>query len=263
MAHGLAGVKEMRLDAYATKFSEAGYKVLVFDYRHFGESEGLPRQLLSIKKQHQDWLAAISYISKETEIEDSKIILWGSSLSGGHVVEIANQIPTLAAVVSQVPHVNGISSAMAGNPLTNLRLTSAAVKDYIGSLFGRPPIYVNACGEPGDLALMTGAGEKEGYLKLVPENFSFNQKVSARFVLSLVNYHPGRQLKSLVMPTLIQVGLRDVTTPSKKTIKYCNRNNNIKVKSYDLGHFSPYVDPDFSTFINDQISFLNKITNVI
>jgi len=31
MAHGLAGVKEMRLDAYAERFCEAGYHVLAFD----------------------------------------------------------------------------------------------------------------------------------------------------------------------------------------------------------------------------------------
>ena len=38
MAHGLGGVKEMRLDAFAERFSAAGYRCLVFDYRHFGDS---------------------------------------------------------------------------------------------------------------------------------------------------------------------------------------------------------------------------------
>ena len=61
MAHGVAGVKEMRLDAYAERFAAAGYHVLVFDYRHFGDSQGTPRQLLDIKKQHQDWAAAVDY----------------------------------------------------------------------------------------------------------------------------------------------------------------------------------------------------------
>ena len=45
MAHGLGGVKEMRLDAFAERFTEAGYLCLVFDYRHFGASGGSPRQL--------------------------------------------------------------------------------------------------------------------------------------------------------------------------------------------------------------------------
>lgn len=57
MAHGLAGVKEMRLDAYAERFASAGYNVLVFDYRHFGASAGAPRQLLDLGKQRRDWIS--------------------------------------------------------------------------------------------------------------------------------------------------------------------------------------------------------------
>ena len=48
MAHGLGAVRTMRLDAYAERFSAAGYACLVFDYRNFGDSEGEPRQLLDI-----------------------------------------------------------------------------------------------------------------------------------------------------------------------------------------------------------------------
>ena len=46
MAHGLGGVRQMRLDAFAERFSSAGYRCLVFDYRHFGAGAGEPRQLL-------------------------------------------------------------------------------------------------------------------------------------------------------------------------------------------------------------------------
>ena len=48
MAHGFSAVREQRLDAYAERFAAAGLAVLVFDYRHFGASQGEPRQLLSI-----------------------------------------------------------------------------------------------------------------------------------------------------------------------------------------------------------------------
>lgn len=40
MAHGLGGTREMRLDVYVEKFCAAGCACLVFDYRHFGASEG-------------------------------------------------------------------------------------------------------------------------------------------------------------------------------------------------------------------------------
>ncbi|HSN80151.1 MAG TPA: alpha/beta hydrolase, partial [Rhodoferax sp.] len=53
MAHGFSGVKEQRLPAYAERFAQNGMAVLLFDYRHFGESGGEPRQLLSIARQLQ------------------------------------------------------------------------------------------------------------------------------------------------------------------------------------------------------------------
>lgn len=62
LEHGLGAVKEMRLDAYAERFTAAGYACLVFDHRHFGASGGQPRQLLSVSRQLADWKAAIGYV---------------------------------------------------------------------------------------------------------------------------------------------------------------------------------------------------------
>ena len=59
MAHGLGAVKAVRLSAFAERFQAKGYACLVFDYRHFGESEGEPRELLSLKRQREDWQAEL------------------------------------------------------------------------------------------------------------------------------------------------------------------------------------------------------------
>ena len=89
MAHGFGGVKEMRLDAYAERFAAAGYHVLVFDYRHFGASDGEPRQILSIRRQHQDWRAALAHARSLPGVDAARIILWGTSFSGGHAAAVA------------------------------------------------------------------------------------------------------------------------------------------------------------------------------
>ena len=64
MAHGLGAVKALRLGAFAERFQAAGYACLVFDYRYFGDSEGEPRELLSIRRQREDWRAAVSLMMK-------------------------------------------------------------------------------------------------------------------------------------------------------------------------------------------------------
>src|ERR1044071_98693 len=73
MAHGLAGVKEMGLDAFAERFADAGYACLVFDYRPFGASCGEPRQLLDIQRQLEDWRSAVSYARTVDGVDPDRV----------------------------------------------------------------------------------------------------------------------------------------------------------------------------------------------
>src|SRR3954447_4825346 len=61
LAHGFGALKEGGLDAFAERFAAAGLAALVFDYRHFGESGGEPRNLIDVARQHGDWRAAIGH----------------------------------------------------------------------------------------------------------------------------------------------------------------------------------------------------------
>ena len=51
MAHGFGATRDASLAPYAERFAAAGMHVLLFDYRHFGTSEGQPRQLVSVRRQ--------------------------------------------------------------------------------------------------------------------------------------------------------------------------------------------------------------------
>lgn len=73
MAHGFSAVKEMHLANFAERFAEAGFVVLVFDYRYTGESEGEPRQNIIPFEQHQDYKNAISWISTHPVVDDDRI----------------------------------------------------------------------------------------------------------------------------------------------------------------------------------------------
>lgn len=258
MAHGLAGIKEMRLDAYAECFAAAGYHVLVFDYRHFGDSQGEPRQLLDIPRQHQDWAAAIAHARGLPEVDAQKVVLWGSSLSGGHVIAIAARDARIAAVIAQVPHLSGIASMRIAGLSAIMTLTFHGLYDLARKFLGMSPHYVLSSAEPGHQALMNAPGESAGYLKLVPEGKHFDRRVAARFALNIGLYSPGRALPKLAIPSLVQVGLNDVTTPAGPAIALCRRAPQATLKKYQAGHFQPYVDPLFRTIIKDQLDFLKR-----
>src|SRR4028119_2484400 len=111
MAHGFSAVKEMYLANFAEKFEEAGFVVLVFDYRYFGDSEGEPRGRLIPAEQHEDYKNAITWISHRAEVDPDRIGIWGSSYSGGHVLYLASFDKRIKAAVAQVPLVNGWQNA--------------------------------------------------------------------------------------------------------------------------------------------------------
>jgi len=74
--------------------SDAGFAVHVFDYRHFGASTGEPRQLLDIGRQHDDYRAVIAWARQLDGIDPDRIVLWGSSFSGGTSWPSRRPIPT-------------------------------------------------------------------------------------------------------------------------------------------------------------------------
>jgi fermentation-respiration switch protein FrsA (DUF1100 family) len=76
MAHGFSAVRDQRLDAYAERFADAGLACVVFDYRHFGASEGEPRQLLDISRQLEDWRAAVAFARGLDGIDPERIGLY-------------------------------------------------------------------------------------------------------------------------------------------------------------------------------------------
>lgn len=258
LAHGFSGVKEMRLDAYAERFADAGYHALVFDYRHFGDSDGEPRQILDIKKQHQDWHAAIGYARSLPDVNSEKIILWGTSFSGGHVVQVAVEDTRIAAVISQVPHLSGPSSAMAAGVIQNIRLGFASLHDHINRLFNQPPLYVPALGRPGDLAAMTAPGAYEASRQLFPKEGQVDETVAARIFLAVSLYSPGRLASRLQVPWLVQTAARDNITPSKPAEKAAKKAPNGELIVYNRGHFDVYVGPDFEEAVTDQIAFLKR-----
>ena len=73
MAHGLGGVREAGLEPFARRFAAAGMRVFVFDYRHFGDSGGEPRQLLDIDRQLDDWRAAIAFARSLEGVDPERV----------------------------------------------------------------------------------------------------------------------------------------------------------------------------------------------
>ena len=102
MAHGFSALKEMELDAFAEHFvSNLQISCLVYDNRTFGASDGEPRREIVPWLQKSDYSDAITYAQSLQEVNPDKIGIWGSSYSGGHVLEVGATDRRVKAVLSQ------------------------------------------------------------------------------------------------------------------------------------------------------------------
>ena len=235
MAHGFGAVKD-GLIPFAEIFSEK-FGVLLFDYRHFGESEGEPRQLIDIKKQLEDWKKAVEF-AKELGYEN--IALWGTSFSGGHVLRLSSEID-VKAVVAQVPMVDGLATVRAIHSIGDvLTLTALGIADKFASIFGksyRLPIVA----EPEKLAFMN-TPEAMRYLEIIPEGAKWENSAPARIALSVSFYRPIKVVAKIKCPVLYVVGERDTITPAKATLRAAEITPKAEVVTFDGGHFDGYLE---------------------
>lgn len=262
MAHGFGAVRALRLYAYAEQFAAAGYAVAVFDYRGFGESAGTPRQVLDVPMQHQDWRAALAYARTLPGIDPERVVAWGTSFAGGHVISVAGQGEPLAAIIAQVPHVSGPAAVRATGVLPSLRVGIVGIRDQISAWAGREPVYVNAAGHPGETAVMTSPDAMPGMDKLIAESGltlgDYPRTVAGRIVLRIGLYSPKRWARGVTCPALVQIADEDAVTPRRVAEATAARMAAPTVRVYSGGHFDPYVEPLFTTVIADQLAFLRE-----
>lgn len=106
LCHGYTGVRNIYLPDNARVLAEAGYVVLNFDYKGWGDTEG-PKTRLAPYSRVADVMAALSFLGARPEVDASRLGLYGTSYGGATVVWTAAIDPRVTCVVSVVGIGNG------------------------------------------------------------------------------------------------------------------------------------------------------------
>ena len=158
MAPGFASTRDTgSLVAYAHGFAAAGLHTVLFDYRGFAASGGYlasacrPRaSARTITRQSLD--------RRLPGVDPERIVLWGISFSGGHVIRVAAEDGRVAAVMSVTPAVDGVAvlAQLARNAGVRqlYRVAGHGLRDALRGLTGRRPYLVPVLGEPGSRAII-------------------------------------------------------------------------------------------------------------
>jgi pimeloyl-ACP methyl ester carboxylesterase len=256
MAHGLGGTKDSGLAPFAEGLAAAGLDVFAFDYRGFGASGGEPRQTVSIARQVDDYRAAMVAAARLPGVDPHRLVLWGVSVSGGHVLEAGAGRDDVAAVVSITPLVSGAAAgrlALAHHKKSSiLRSTVAGFRSKLGG-----PVMMPIVARPGELGAMTLDGSYETYTAMAGP--TWRNEIDAAIGLELGSVRPGRFAKDIACPLFVQIADFDRSAPPQATAKVAFKGR-AQVRHYPCDHFDVWPGGDqFEAVLAHQVAFLRRV----
>ncbi|GHJ59470.1 alpha/beta hydrolase [Nocardioides sp. OK12] len=259
MAHGLAGTVDSGLLPFADGLAAAGLDVLAFDYRGFGRSGGAVRQRVSVAGQLEDFRAAATAAAALPGVDAGRLVLWGVSLAGGHVLAVAAGRDDVAAVVSLTPLVDGAAAGRLAlrhhSPLTLARSTVDGVRSR-ALASRRGPVMVPVVADPGEQGALTLPGCKEDYLALAGP--SWRNEVDAAVALELGSHRPVKSAKEVTCPLLVQIADFDRLAPPQAAAKAAVKGR-AEVRHYPGDHFDVWPGKDFfAPALAHQVHFLTR-----
>src|SRR5438128_3768823 len=101
LCHGYTGIKDLYLPDNARVLHEAGYMVMTFDYKGWGESAG-PRSRLAPYSRVADVQAALTFLSTLPEVDSERLGIYGTSYGGATVVWVGAVDARVKGIVSVV-----------------------------------------------------------------------------------------------------------------------------------------------------------------
>lgn len=261
MGSGLSCVRDQGMSAFAERFATAGFAALTIDYRHFGDSDGEPRGLVSGARQRQDLRAGLAFVRARPELDPTRTALWGYSLGGGNVQAIAIDEPGIAAAICVAPVVSARRSLLHIGGIGHVaRLTGAGIRDGLRALRRAEPYRIPAVGPPGSLAALNSPDSAPGFATLTPAGSTWSNALCARVALA-PPYNLARKVRRIRCPTLYCLTEEDDVNPPKLGRRAAEQAPDGELRLYPGGHFDPFLGENLDRMAADQIDFLERRLN--
>lgn len=259
MANGFACERRFSLPDIAEVFAKQGFAVILFDYRGFADSTGEPRELVSPSHHLQDWRNVISQVQQWKNVDLTRLFLWGVSLSGGHVITLASQLTGIRAIITLVPHIDGLASAMLYPKKYFFSALKLALQDILTIKTGAEPVRIPVVAKEG-VACLTGEQSYQAFMQTIPAGSKWTGQVPARIMLDINRYRPITVAHKINCPVLIIAAENDTLIPFKSIKKTVSKIKKVEFVSLPMTHFDivHIQSPFFQQGIEIQSLFLKQ-----
>ncbi|KAF4596808.1 hypothetical protein EYR40_007499 [Pleurotus pulmonarius] len=265
-AHGLGCTKSLGLSSYAEAFTAAGYACVAFDYRRWGDSDGTPRHCTYFQDQMEDYTSVVKYCRQHEEsgFDPQRVILWGYSFSGGHVLALsADPALNIYATIAQTPYTGRAYNL--SPTLLCFKRTLLALADIIFQSetftkllwFSPNPFYIPTAAAPTEVGAVIAPGSTDGFRRLPGADRHFPNQINASIYLSAPSHQPHEHVPSIQAPVLFIAAKQDLVCPAAKIIETSKRALKAKVVEIPGDHFDMFEGGHaFEACRDAQLKFL-------
>jgi len=242
MSHGLSAVKEQGLHEFAMAFNDAGFAVLLIDYRHLGSSSGDLRGRIVPSEQHDDLRAALAWLVDREDVAADRVGMWGTSFSGGHSLFVGALDPRVKVVVAQVPAIDIAGTLVSLSGADGFRaVLGMLAADHAARNAGEPGATIPIVAPAGEVSMLptedsyeffTGPGDAPTWLNLT----------SLESVARSAEYKPAAFIELIApRPLLLQAAEHDSIIPiAQVRDAFARAGEPKRLDVHNCGHFEFY-----------------------
>lgn len=262
LAGGPVAADGRPLTPYAERLAAAGYAAFYFDFRHTGDSDGDPRNLVSPARQRADWEAALAGLRGRGDVATDRTVLWGVGLAGDGALAAAADDPRISGVVAQTPILSGRAFVrerglgfLAGGLL-------AGVRDRAGSAVGRPytvPVVGGGVDGGGRFALVSAPTAARRYRDVAGDGWT--NRTPARSILALWRHTGDEERRRPTCPVLLVGGTRDDVAGIDPAAEAAASLPDATLVRLPAGHFDLYEGAGFDRSVRHGLAFLDATTS--
>ena len=260
MAHGFSAVKEQALPEFAEKFSEAGFAILVFDYRFFGASEGEPRCQLFPLEMVEDYRNAMSWVSEHPRVDRERICIWGTSYSGGLVSYVGAVDKRAKAVVAQVPSLIDPESRRMMDPVKWDSIGEFLLQDRIARYSSGAVNYMKVVAPEGEPCVLPGRENYDAFLEMAKIAPNWRNEVTLESLEKIREFNPVISIHWIAPRPLLVIAAENDNLLPLEVVKssFDNAGEPKKLIVLPILHFDIYAEPWLSKAASVATDWLNE-----